>query len=395
MIDIKTDNVLKIKQLFGLKTKSNLNAQLARKLSESLLNKKQKYILQNKLDGIRVQCFFIMDKEKNASLYVVSREFKLIPNTFIRAAIENMLFVYFREGLMNGIDKLNTEADDFACVFIDGEILTYNEHNKIDDFNVLQSKVMSKDGTPLFKVCVFDMLTRNYLTIFDHVSFNEYDETVKVHLEDNEECTRYSSPYISRLASLKRHVYRISRDTGINQLLFTPVMETINEEEYDGYQKTEIDKFHQKMLEMGFEGVIIRNPYAAYHSGRATKTHNEILKDKQTETIDAIILEILPLQKNENDAVDNGTGSLKRSSKNSNKVTQLTAGSLFVQDSKGRKFHVGSGFDDITRLTFWENRDKLIGKVIEVKYMSFGMKNPPRNPVFVRLREDITMKNIV
>jgi len=392
MIDIDPINVLRLKKLVGLKDSANLKPQLARKLRDSTLNKKQKHILQSKLDGIRVQCLFLMDKEKNIYLYVMSREYNLISNTYIRTAIENMLFSYFREGLINGIDALKTnDEDDFAGVFIDGEILTYNENNGMDSFNTLQSKVMSKGGTPLFKVCVFDMITKNYLTIFDHVSFNEYDETVKVHLEDNDECTHHSSPYISRLASLKRHVYRISRDTGLKQMFFTPAMEMIHEEEYDGYQDTEINNFYEKMLNIGFEGVIIRNPYAAYHAGVATKTNNEIIKHKPNETIDAKILDILPLYKNGNDAIDNGTGRLKRSSKKACMVEQSTTGSLVVQDAEGMIFNVGTGFDDEERQWIWDNRENLKGATVEINHMPYGAKNLRRHAVYVRMRADISM----
>ena len=77
---------------------------------------------------------------------------------------------------------------------------------------------------------------------------------------------------------------------------------------------------------------------------------------------------------------ENGTG------KNEN-----TLGN-FVVDFKGNEVRVGSGLTDEERNRFWESREDLIGRIIEVKYKDISKdKNSGKEslqfPVFVRLRE--------
>lgn len=73
-----------------------------------------------------------------------------------------------------------------------------------------------------------------------------------------------------------------------------------------------------------------------------------------------------------------------------------TTGALIV-DYKGNKVGVPSMSDENRKL-FWENKDKIIGKVVEVKYFretedKFGNKSL-RFPSFVRVREDKTQDDV-
>src|SRR5262245_57163065 len=63
---------------------------------------------------------------------LVSRKIKPIPNRYIRGTLNN-----------SGLD------------FQDGEILTFTD-GKMDDFNTVQSKVMTEEGTPDFQYFMFD-----------------------------------------------------------------------------------------------------------------------------------------------------------------------------------------------------------------------------------------------
>ena len=112
------------------------------------------------------------------------------------------------------------------------------------------------------------------------------------------------------------------------------------------------------------EGIIINldSPYEC----RRVKT---LIKVKKFYTLDLKVI----------DAIE-GDGRLKG-----------TLGALVV-DYKGNTVNVGSGFSDAQRKEFWENKNDIIGRVIEVKYKEIT-KNKDTGleslqfPVFVSLRE--------
>ena len=71
-----------------------------------------------------------------------------------------------------------------------------------------------------------------------------------------------------------------------------------------------------------------------------------------------------------------------------------TLGKVYVK-YKENTVGVGSGFTDELRSEIWNNQDKYLGKVIEVKYKNISKdKNTGLEslqfPVFVRFREDKT-----
>src|SRR5262245_40530712 len=63
---------------------------------------------------------------------LVSRQLKLIPNRFVRRTLEDM-----------------------GLHYCDGELLTYSD-GKWDDFNTVQSKIMTEGGQPNFVWFMFD-----------------------------------------------------------------------------------------------------------------------------------------------------------------------------------------------------------------------------------------------
>jgi len=64
----------------------------------------------------------------------------------------------------------------------------------------------------------------------------------------------------------------------------------------------------------------------------------------------------------------------------------------FIVNYKGSNVSVGSGFTLEDRKQFWENKEKLFGKIVEVQYMDEtndkSGKKSLRFPVFVRIRND-------
>ena len=64
----------------------------------------------------------------------------------------------------------------------------------------------------------------------------------------------------------------------------------------------------------------------------------------------------------------------------------------FVVKYKNNTVNVGSGFDDETRKQIWEDKDNLIGRIIEVKYKEISKDKKTgleslQFPIYVGLRE--------
>jgi DNA ligase-1 len=133
---------------------------------------------------------------------------------------------------------------------------------------------------------------------------------------------------------------------------------------YEGTDHSKIDYWTQKMTEQGFEGCMVARdvPYFC-------KRHNGLLKSKIFNNMD---LEII--------GYEVGEGKY--------------AGMLgaFIVQYKDNTVKVGSGLTDEQRQEFWDIKEDLIGRVIEVKYKEITSdkttgKESLQFPIFQRLRE--------
>lgn len=133
---------------------------------------------------------------------------------------------------------------------------------------------------------------------------------------------------------------------------------------YEGTDQSQIMKWLDYAVENGWEGLML-NKDATYKCKRTT----DLIKIKRFYTMDLPVIKVLE-----------GDGRLKG-----------TLGSLIVK-YKNNTVNVGSGFDDKTRAKFWEYRDNLIGRVIEVKYKEISKDKKTgleslQFPIYVSLRE--------
>lgn len=134
---------------------------------------------------------------------------------------------------------------------------------------------------------------------------------------------------------------------------------------YEGTDISVIDELLNRMVEQDKEGLMI-NLDVPYQRTR----HRGILKVKRFYTMDLPIIRC-----------EEGSGRLEG-----------TLGAL-VLAYKNNEVKVGSGFTDEQRITYWENREQLIGTICEVKYKEISRDKKTQLeslqfPVFVRLRDD-------
>ena len=115
------------------------------------------------------------------------------------------------------------------------------------------------------------------------------------------------------------------------------------------------------------------------------------MKLKRFETAEAIVVGFEPLMRNNNEAKINELGHQVRSHSKCGMVADDTLGRFVVRGINngfdGVEFRLGSGLNQAQRDCFWENKEKLVGKVIEYKYQNHGIKDAPRTPIFLRFRD--------
>ena len=108
--------------------------------------------------------------------------------------------------------------------------------------------------------------------------------------------------------------------------------------------RAEFDRFNRQAIEGGFEGVMVKEPRAVYECKRSTSW----LKMKPFIEVTLAVTE-----------VEQGTG------RNSERLGALVCEG--EDDGKAIRVNVGSGFSDSDRDEFWEQRDQLLGQLVEVR----------------------------
>lgn len=123
----------------------------------------------------------------------------------------------------------------------------------------------------------------------------------------------------------------------------------------------DIMRTYEKMIEMGYEGIIVRHLEASYIRKRSIymmkfkgKKEDEykIVGCKEEISIDGFPKERM--------------------------------GALVCEDEEGNQFSVGSGMTDESRYNLWIQRDSIVGKKVKVKYQHLTAKRKvPRFPIFL------------
>jgi DNA ligase-1 len=145
--------------------------------------------------------------------------------------------------------------------------------------------------------------------------------------------------------------------------------------------------FESQSLGNGFEGTMLKSLDGKYKFGRSTVKSQQLLKRKLFVDSEFEIVGFEPKYHNANEAVVNELGQTSRSTSKEGLVALDTLGALLCKTPSGTIFGVGTGFDDATRKSLWDQRESLTGQLAKVKYFEVGMQDEvPRFPVFLGLR---------
>lgn len=145
--------------------------------------------------------------------------------------------------------------------------------------------------------------------------------------------------------------------------------------------------YEERCLTDGYEGLILRDPYAPYKMGRSTAREGYLLKLKRFVDAEAVVIGFEERMHNGNEATISELGRTKRSSHKANKSGRGDLGALVCRTAEGIEFNIGTGFTDSERQRIWDSPDHFLGKYVKFKYFPVGVKEAPRHPVFLGWRD--------
>ena len=221
------------------------------------------------------------------------------------------------------ISKTFNNSSIKEALVLDGEIVS-------DDFQTLMKQIHRKKSSQNkdAKLFLFDLLPLEYFKegIYEKSYFSRIEELKKIH-----ERFFIQSHVINIIDSVN-----VDLDTEKGQIKFK--------------------NFNKNSIINGYEGIMIKDPESFYECKRSTTW----LKSKP---FIEISLEVKDYEE--------GTG------RNKGKLGAIIAEG--IDGDKNFKTNVGSGFTDLQRKEFWEDKDKLIGQIIEIRADSISKSQDGEN----------------
>ena len=209
------------------------------------------------------------------------------------------------------------------ALVLDGEIVS-------DDFQTLMKQIHRKSSSQNkdAKLFLFDLLPLEYFKkgIYEKSYFSRIEELKKIH-------ERFF---------VQSHVINI--------------IDSVNVDLDTEKGEIEFKNFNKNSIIHGYEGIMIKDPESFYECKRSTTW----LKSKP---FIEISLEVKDYEE--------GTG------RNKGKLGAIIAEG--IDGDKNFKTNVGSGFTDLQRKEFWEEKDKLIGQIIEIRADSISKSQDGEN----------------
>lgn len=184
-------------------------------------------------------------------------------------------------------------------------------------------------------------------------------------------------PYIERLEALQEVISSLGYN-GTDGIWVAP---------YRLYREPhEVLHAYDCNLELGYEGLILRQPDGAWKNGRSTLKQQLFLRMKPQSDAEFVISGVVEAMQNNNEAKINELGHTERSSHQENKVGKGMIGAFLGIDlTSGKAITVGAG-----KLTHEERIQAFlnppIGSIGKYRSMTSGVKDLPRFPRFYSYR---------
>lgn len=229
--------------------------------------------------------------------------------------------------------------------FFDGELIEGNPTD-FDVYNRTQSHVMSEDKPGDLKFIVFDYTKDDIL----HLPYYIREEQIEI-------------------PSNYDNVFKIQQT----------LVENI----------TELLDYERAILELGFEGIMMRDPVGKYKLGRGTFREGLIYKLKRFVDDEGLIIGFKEQMANKNVLEKDELGYAKRSTSKEHMLPADTLGN-FIVEWRGIELDIAPGnFDHVDRKYIWDNKEHYIDKFLKFRYFSHGIKDKPRFPRAIGFRDEM------
>lgn len=238
------------------------------------------------------------------------------------------------EHIIADINKLS-----FKNMFFNGELIRKNDDNLTDDENFqIGTGIINSDD--IDKTCI---------------KFVIYEMLPKSEFLSGESKLTYKQRRKLYLAPLEKEIFAL----GLKNIEVVPLV-------YEGTDKSKIQELLDKADNDGWEGLMLNKD-----TKWKNKRNNGILKVKSFFHADLICTDVIE-----------GDGKYK------GKL------GLIKCEYKGYELGVGSGFTDLQRDYYWNHKDEIVGKIVQIKYKG-ETKNKQGGlsvqfPIFEIVREDKT-----
>jgi len=257
----------------------------------------------------------------------------------------------------NGIRAIISTAND-------GSITIYSRSGEILNLPVIEKKLIEvklpinstfdceitsadDDVSTVMEVIFRQRLTDKHKKIMDSIKVNIFDV-----LTYNTASVK-NKLLSDRIILLDKVKNIINKNDIINFVVYNKLPENFTVED--------VKKIVDEVISNGGEGIIVK-----VNELYIEKRDLAWVKVKKQDTIDLEIVDIIE-----------GKG------RNKNKMGALV---LKLDDKKTVK--LGTGFKDNERIDIWNNKDKYIGRIAEIKYQELSKYGKPLQPRFVRFRDD-------
>ena len=220
---------------------------------------------------------------------------------------------------------------------------------ELNNFDHLKNEILKcLDFTTLKKPIVLDgeIISKNFQELMKQIHRKNFSQNVDASLFlfdilplENFKKGIYESTLQKRISDLQKIYDSFFVESEKIKLIKSKLVDLETSE-----GKEEFKKFNELSIIKGFEGIMIKDPMSFYECKRSTSW----LKSKP-------FIEISLEVKN----YEEGTG------RNKGKL-----GALIAEGKDNGKFfrlNIGSGFTDLQRQDFWNNKEKLIGQIVEVR----------------------------
>lgn len=247
-----------------------------------------------------------IDKDEEYSITMKLDGFKAL----VRVDEYGNKTAYSRNGLeYEGLENFLNELELDKNMLYDGELLYFDDTLKSADRFKKTSEIVRTKGMKNKDLLVYE--------IYDAISLEDYSK--------GKSSLKYSErrEYLDSLPQNKyQKITEVLRKSKIDNSLF---------------------EYLDEVIKQGNEGLIANKLDAYYEVG---KRNASIIKFKQQNDVDLLVI-----------GVEEGTGKYKG-----------MLGALIVE-YLGYEVKVGSGLSDSFRKEMWEDKDKIIGKIVEIQYM--------------------------